>query len=196
MKYAIINESSVVQNIAVSDSALSENWIEITSPCSIGDIYGDGIFNATIKSLESIQAEKLDELSAYYKEIKENPTCDTGLGFRVDSGYDNKTDFESVYGLITEYASDPDEFRSSQSVDAIAIVDRLVSGNPDDGYTVSIRDADNQYQSVTIDQMLGVINSIRDFGFRLKPAKWAMEELINNATIDTIHDINPTDGWP
>lgn len=148
------------------------------------------------EGLIRLKESKLSELNYYYKAVQASPTCDTGLGFRVDCGYNNKTDFEAVYQLAAEYINDPAEFRSSESNDAINIVDKLVSGNANDGYMISIRDADNQYQTVELEQMTDIIKAIRNFGFRLKPMKWAMEEQIKAATLETIHDINPTQGWP
>lgn len=44
MNYAIIENGKIV-NIAVSDTAIADNWIELQDGFSIGDNYTDGVFS-------------------------------------------------------------------------------------------------------------------------------------------------------
>lgn len=55
MKYAIIENNKIV-NIAVSDTALSDNWIELQDGFGIGDNYSNGVFSKAEVVVEIPQA--------------------------------------------------------------------------------------------------------------------------------------------
>jgi len=57
---------------------------------------------ARTPTLDDLKLQKLAEMKAHYQSIRQNPNCDTGLGFRVDADYENLTDFKtgSKRGLL------------------------------------------------------------------------------------------------
>ena len=44
MRFAILDENNVVDNVAVGDTALADNWIA-SDTALIGDTYADGVFS-------------------------------------------------------------------------------------------------------------------------------------------------------
>ena len=62
MRFAILDENSVVVNVAVGDTALADNWIA-SDTALIGDIYAGGVFSTPEPNAEAqwaaIRAERL-----------------------------------------------------------------------------------------------------------------------------------------
>lgn len=104
----------------------------------------------------------LEEVSRVYREIlSSKPRVDTGLGFFVDGGRDNKDDFKSKWELMS------------------------------DSDTTTVKDADNNFHpNITKNQMETIWKSIVFNGETILREKWNLENAIKSAaTIEELEAI-------
>ena len=80
MKRFAIIENQIVQNIAVSETAIADNWIELPDHAGIGSSYIDGIFSnfpdLTIPALpdaEPTKNELLEQIQALMDKVNALP---------------------------------------------------------------------------------------------------------------------------
>lgn len=99
MNYAIIENNKIV-NVSVSDTALSDNWIELQDGFSIGDNYIDGVFSKDIPPIEVPQTITVRQAREQLIKI--------GLLSKVQSEIDKITDItqREIVQNYWEYSMD------------------------------------------------------------------------------------------
>ncbi|CUB03168.1 hypothetical protein [Marinomonas fungiae] len=137
----------------------------------------------------------LQRVSERYAELISEANCDTGLGFRVNSGYTNLTDFRECALLYDDFSSDPDTFRQSKRKELVDQAESyFVITNSD--IFIKLRDFNNNFLQLTRSELSHVIDSIVAWGFAMKAHKWMLEAAITSADIVTIDNIQVSHGWP
>ena len=107
MNYAIIENDKIV-NIAVTDSPLESNWVELQDGFSIGDKYKAGVFSKPVKTLEELTAEKIKQGEQYIKDTVKGAVdaFNTKYGVTFDSIYNMGIYKDDVnYPLHTQCAT-------------------------------------------------------------------------------------------
>jgi len=106
------------------------------------------------RKFDTLQDQKLQNLKEAFTQAKIRPRVDTTLGYDVDGGYEDLTNYENAKILELD----------------------------------TIKDADNNMQSVTAEELDIIIQKIREHGAAQYQRKWTIEAELNNAS--TIEELN------
>lgn len=87
MRFAILNTSSVVQNVVEADTSfgLAQGWIQ-SNTAQIGDAYVGGVFTTPGPSLAQAQTTQLSLMDSSYNSANQTPIAYNGTTFQADNG--------------------------------------------------------------------------------------------------------------
>ena len=106
------------------------------------------------REFDTLKNQKLQDLKEAFTQAKIRPRVDTTLGYQVDGGYEDLTNYENARILELD----------------------------------TIKDADNNMQSVTAEELDTIVQKIREHGAAQYQRKWTIEAELNNAS--TIEELN------
>lgn len=111
MKYAVLNNDNIVENIILSDVKLPSNWVLLEDqPINLGDIFDNGIFIKPVVAvdLQKLKADKRQEINESRLQANFSTFLHEGKVIACDQL--SRSDIDGVNGYVGINGTLPPDF--------------------------------------------------------------------------------------